>query len=385
MKSLLSLLLLAPALWSYSQDDYDLAKSHFAQNNTDSARFYINRELGRKPGAQEYFLSGMIHELQKMDLRALADYEAVVKADPDNLEAYFQKGLIYYNSASCEQAISDFTFVINNQHGSATNAVYFANDPYGVKGTFLTSLQSMVGRVFQARGLAYQKIDKNELALQDFNQSFNYDSIADFFVNRSNLHLKMEKPNLAIADLRSALQLEPENYLAWYNLALLDEEIRLPNYLLDDQEFSPMLNLLGANAFEKGEFALSTNYHSKALANNPNDELALLNRGKALLKTGAHRQARADFLKALQIDATNTDAFYLIGNSFFYERNFEEAIGFYEQYLSIDRSYKNVWYNAAMAYLSSEKTERACECLRSAEDLGMEAATEQLEKHCESQ
>jgi tetratricopeptide (TPR) repeat protein len=373
------------AFLCYSQADYDLARKHFSENNIDSARFYINKELRKNPQADDYFLSGLIHESENKSLRALADYEAVVKVDPNNLEAYFQKGLIYHNSASGEQAIKDFTFVIENQNRSKTNAVYFANDPYGTKGTFLTSLQSMIGSVYQYRGLAYKKMGKDELALADFNKSFEYDTLADYFVNRSQLYTKIGDDQLAKMDLKSAITLEPDNYLAWYNLVLLDETVKLPNDLVNNEAFFPMLNLLGANAYESGEYALATSYLTKAIENNPKEELAYLNRGKALLKTRAYKQARVDFLKALQLNSNNIDVFHLIGNSFFLEQNFVDAIGFYERFLSVDQGYKNVWFNAAMAYLSTGKTERGCDCLEKAKLLGMEQAMAQKKKYCETQ
>ncbi|MEP1094716.1 MAG: tetratricopeptide repeat protein [Cyclobacteriaceae bacterium] len=384
MKLLLGFSFLLISFLLFSQDDFDLARKHFGENNIDSARFYINKSLRRNPQPDDYFLSGLIHESENKSLRALADYEAVVKVEPSNLEAYFQKGLIYYNSASAEQAIEDFTFVIENHSKSNTNAIYFGNDPFGKKGTFLTSLQSMVGNVYQYRGMAYQKLGDNEKALMDFNKSFEFDTLADFYVNRSQLYAKTERESLAINDLEQALKIEPQNYLAWYNLALLDETAMLPNYLLEDEEFSPMLNLLGANAYESGQYAMATQYLTKAIENNPNEELAYLNRGKALLQTKAYKQARVDFLKALQINNSNPEVFFLIGNSFFYEENFEDAIGFYERYLSVDQGYKNVWYNAAMAYLSTEKTDRACECLKNSDRLGMEQAADQIKKFCET-
>ncbi len=385
MKPLLRFVLLLSSYAIFSQDDFDLARKYFSENNIDSARFYINKSLRRNPQPDDYFLSGLIHERENKSLRALADYEAVVKVQPSNIEAYFQKGLIYYNSASTEQAIKDFTYVIDHQGNSNTNAVYFGNDPFGKKGTFMTSLQSMVGTVYQYRGLAYQKLGNDTKALEDFNKSFEFDTLADFYINRSQLYTKINKEDLAISDLKKALEIEPESYLAWYNLALLDEAAQLPKYLYEDEEFSPMLNLLGANAYESGEYALASKYLTKAIENNPEEELAYLNRGKSLLKTGAYRQARTDFLKALQINSNNTEVFFLIGNSFFYEQNFEDAIGFYERYLSVDQGYKNVWYNAAMAYLSVDKTDRGCECLKKSEKLGMEQAAPQIEKHCETQ
>jgi len=141
----------------HAQDPYDLARRHFGENQLDSARYFINQRLGRNPSSSDYFLSGMIHEAEGKHLRAIADYEAAAKKDQNNLEAYFQKGLIYYNTASTDQAIKDFTYVIENASNSSTKAVYFASDPSGNRGTFMTTLQSMIGKVYQYRGMAYKK------------------------------------------------------------------------------------------------------------------------------------------------------------------------------------------------------------------------------------
>ena len=152
-----------------------------------------------------------------------------------------------------------------------------------------------------------------------------------------------------------------------------------------NDEFTPMLNLVGANAYESGNYSLSAQYHTRAIKADPNDDLAYISRGKALLRTGAYGQARQDFIKAMQLEPSRTEAFYLIGNSFFHEQKFQEAVGFYERYLSIDRGYKNVWFNAAMAYLSLDEDEKGCVYLRQAEQLGMDQAIKMLEKHCGSQ
>lgn len=368
-----------------AQDYYDQARQHYNESNLDSARYYINKNLTRKPSAEDYFLSAMIHEAENKDLRALADYEAVIQKDPNNLEAYFQKGLIYYNSASNEQAIKDFTYVIDNQSGSETKAVYYGIDPSGSRGTFLTTLQSMISKVYQYRAMAYEKNGEWDKAIDDFTTAFEYDTTVDGYINRSQLYAKMGRKREAISDLKNAIELNLESYRAWYNLAILDESTQFPEALMANDEFTPMLNMVGANAYESGNYSLSAQYHTRAIKADPNDDLAYISRGKALLRTGAYGQARQDFIKAMQLEPSRTEAFYLIGNSFFHEQKFQEAVGFYERYLSIDRGYKNVWFNAAMAYLSLDEDEKGCEYLRQAEQLGMDQSIKMLKKHCGSQ
>ncbi|MEQ9465861.1 MAG: tetratricopeptide repeat protein [Ekhidna sp.] len=369
----------------FAQDYYEQARSCFNRNQLDSARLFINHNLARKPNAQDYFLSAMIHEAEGKDLRALADYEAVIKHDPTNLEAYFQKGLIYYHSASTDQAIADFTHVIENQSGSETKAIYYVSDPAGASGTFLTTLQTMLSRVYQYRGMAYEKTGDWENALRDFTKAFEYDTTVDCYINRSQLYAKMGEEQAAIEDLKSAIRLDSGSYLAWYNLAILDESTQLPQQLMDDEEFAPMLNLVGANAYESGNFSLAAKYHSRAIEADPEDDLAYISRGKALLRMGDYGQARRDFIKAMQIESARTEAFYLIGNSLFYESKYQDAVGFYEQYLSIDRGYEHVWFNAAMAYLSLDEKEKGCSYLKNASKLGMKQADQMLDKHCGSQ
>ncbi len=368
-----------------AQEYYEKARNSFNQNRLDSARFYINRQLAEKPQTDDYFLSALIHEAHNAPLRALADYEAVIQRDPGNVEAHFQKGLIYYHSGSFSKALEDFTFTINNIDGSQTRAIYFGIDPYGAKGTFVTTLQSMKSKVYQYRGMTYQSTHDWEAALRDFNTSLAYDSVAEVFINRSQLFSKKGEDELAIQDLTYALALEPDNYLAWYNLALLDETARLPKELAEDQAFSPILNLMAANAYESRDYALCKAYYTKSLQNDPRDDLALVGRGKAHLRLQAYQLGRADFIKALQINPQRTEAFYLIGNSFFYEQAFDQAVGFYEQYLSMDPSYSSVWYNAAMSYLSTDNNRKGCDCLKRAAELGMEQANQMLDEHCDSQ
>ena len=369
----------------HAQDYYAMSKECFDRNQIDSARWYINRTLGKNPTAEDFFLSALIHEANDKPLRAVADYEAAIQRDPENLEAYFQKGLIYFNASSHSQAIEDFTYVIDNIDGSHTRAIYFGSDLHGTKGTFMSTLQSMKGRVFQYRGLAYQESEKWKLAEKDFDYSLQYDSTADVFINRSLLYQKRGETTRAINDLNLAIKIDPTNYLAWYNLVLLSDSVLLPSELIDDETFTPMMNLFGANAYESNEYEQSIIYYSKALAADNKDDLALIGRGKAYLRTQAYANGRSDFLKALQLNPERSESLFLVGNSFFYEQAYEQALGFYEQYLSIDRNYANVWYNAAMSYLSISEKEKGCICLERASELGMDRATEGVTKYCTSQ
>lgn len=369
----------------FAQDNYEQARKYFDDGQLDSARYLINISLSKNPQSEDYFLSGLIHEAQGAPLRAVSDYEAVIKKGGQQLEAYFQKGLIYYHSGSREKAIEDFTYVIDHIDQSETQAIYFGNDPNDGRGTFLTTLQSMKGKVYQYRGLAYKDLGKWEKAMSDFEVALENDAGADIYVNRSQLYSKMGKTTKAIEDLNHAVSLDPLSYVAWYNLILLDSKTRIPDAILADETFVPLLNLLAANAYENNEYEQALEYYTKALENNPYDDLALIGRGKAYLRLEKYLSARKDFINALQENSSRKEALYLIGNSFFYQKSFEEAISFYEQYLSTDPLHEHVLYNVAVSYLSVRDEPNACIYLRRASNMGMDQATEQMSRYCTKQ
>lgn len=369
----------------FAQDHCELARIAFQENALEKARYHADKALSQKALDPCYFLSGLIYEAQGKDLRALADYEVVVRRDPENLEAFFQKGIIYHKTAGYEQAIKDFSWVLEHIDRSETQVVYFGYDPLNVKGTFMTTLQSMKGRVYQYRAMSLQKLERYEEALSDFSHSFEYDTTAEFLINRALLYSQLGRQSLAVADLTIAIELEPSNDLAWYNLLLLDRTTELPEELLGNEDFYPLMNLLGSNAHEGGNYKAAIRYFSAAIRANSADHFSWIGRGKSFLKTQQYDLARRDFIEALHVDPQGIEGLFLIGNSLYAEGNYSEALGFYEQYLSVDTGYDKVWFNAAMAYLSTKSKAKGCECLGKAAALGMEQASVLIDKHCTKQ
>ncbi len=80
-----------------------------------------------------------------------------------------------------------------------------------------------------------------------------------------------------------------------------------------------------------------------------------INRGRILPKMNQFVLARADFNHAKALEPERIEIYYLIGNSFFYEKQFERAAAYYNQYLTADPTNGMVWYNGAMSYLELEQ------------------------------
>ncbi len=385
MAFLLCLIFITPI---FGQSHYNLASSHYElaleayrSNKLEISRTEVDMSIHHHPTAQAYYLSARIYEAVGLPIRALADYESVVQHDPTFSEAYFSKGLIYLNYNNAEQALQDFNYLIENGSNGATRSILFEVDPSGAGETSILTLESMQARVYNYRAMAYEKLGRNEMALQDFNQSLELEANADTYVNRGLLFFSMNREVMAIADFEKAIRLDPYHQLAWYNLAIVNPGTRLPSELVNDNTFAPTLNLLAVEALEKGQTDKALKYFNTALRSGE-DALTLINRGRTYQKLGYFEEARRDFNRAQYLEPNRVETNYLIGNTYFSEKEFERALAFYYQYLSIDPTHGLTWYNAAMAQLELENREEACHCLTKAQIFGMKKAEEMIQKKC---
>lgn len=362
---------------------YDAALKAYRNGDLVQARVFTDQSLSLQATSQTHYLSGMIHEAQSKPLRAVADYEAVLQLEPDHREARFQKALIYLQNGNPSQALADFNELIRSDGFSSTRGIYFQLDPRGAQQNKIMSMATLEAELYHYRGQAHEKLRNLKEALSDYQEAIQRDSIADYFVSRALLYNRMQQPSAATADLRMALQLDPLHQLAWYNLALIAPDTKLPEMLIADETFAPTLGLLGARAMETGDYKLALKYYNQSLKNDSRETLSYINRGRTLLKLGHYEQARADFQEALRLEPSRLESLYLIGNSYFYEKDHEAAVAYYNQYLVSDPTYALVWYNAAMSYLQLDNATDGCNCLKRAQTLGMMQAEPLIARYCQ--
>ncbi|MEP4534358.1 MAG: tetratricopeptide repeat protein [Cyclobacteriaceae bacterium] len=367
--------------YQLSEDHYEKALNLYRSKSYGLAREEIDQSIRYVRNAKAYYLSGLIYEGQGKELRAVADYEATIKYDENFSEAYFQKGIIYLKYHDPQQAIRDFTFLLNNT-GSETRSVYFEIDPIGNKQNAVMSLQNLEAKIHHYRGQAYQKNGEYDEAMLDFEKAIELDANPDYLVSKGLLAFSRGDEIAAIHAYKKAIQLQPDHQLAWYNLVLIDPTAEIPEDLVGKGGFGPTLSLLAARALAKKDYDLALEFYNKAIAESP-DGLSLINRGRVLTKLGKLEEARSDFEKARYVDPSRFEAFYLIGNTFFFQDDFEEALAYYNQYLSIDPEHAMTWYNGAMAYLELDMGEEACNYLSKAQFLGMNEATILQQKYCQ--
>ena len=384
--SFLLLLSITPTLAQNEESADELywqARDFYKNGQLGIARSLINESIHLSDNPKSRFLSGLIFEATGRDIRAVAEYEAVHDLDPEHKEAIFKKALLYLRHGDPQQAVKDFTFLISNfNRFHETQSILFQIDETGNRQNRLVTTNTLEPDLYHYRGQAYQRIEEDALALQDFNTAISMAPLPEYYVSRGLYFLNRSIPDSAIINFKQAIVRDSTYHLAWYNLVLADESVVLPDKVAIDNDFAPTLNLLASRAMESGDLSLAKGYLDRAVKLNQEDPLILINRGRLLIKMNRYREARKDFNAALTIDPTKEESLYLIGNTFYYQEDYENALAYYNKYLSINNQSGMVWYNAAICYLELGENLEACHYLQMAGQWGMSQAKAVQDDQC---
>ena len=364
------------------QRHYNNAVDQISEGNYDSALYHLNRSIVARRNSDAFFLRASVYQQLGEDARAITDYTSTIQLSSEFVEAYFKRGELYLKNGVYTEALEDFNYVINKGSNENTQAVFFRIDPTGVDQVKVSSLTDMMGTVLSLRSQVYQAMGDYKKAARDINKAIETDSSSQNLVNRALLMEEMGERMIAIANLNWAIDLNPENEVAWFNLMLLDESCEVPLELYDNPSFAPMLSHRAVKEYEEDNLDQAERLFKQALKLNPEDPDLLLNIGRLNFKRGKFKTARKQFTKALTLDDSKLQTYYLIGNTFFREQLYAESVAYYEQFLVRDRSNGQVWFNAAMAYFQMDRDQEACSYLNNALSRGIGQAQQYLNNNC---
>src|SRR5262245_23515223 len=133
--------------------------------------------------------------------RALADYEAAIRIDPNNPAVFRDRGILWRRHGDLDRALVDFD--------RAIRLGFSDSDAYN------------------ERGLVWYEKRRYERAIADFNQAIKINpKLVSAFVNRGVAWRGKGDLDRAIADFDQAIRIEPSMPAAHYNLDLTRSEKR---------------------------------------------------------------------------------------------------------------------------------------------------------------
>jgi protein O-mannosyl-transferase len=252
---------------------------------------------------------------------AMADFNKAIALDSTYSDPYNNRGLLYLNDGKIDLAMTDFNKAIefNSIYADAYNNLGLLYLKTGKTDLALANcnkaiaLDSTIIEAYNNRGLLYLNAGKGDLAMADFSKALALDSTsAEVFNNIGLLYLRYGKNDLAIADFNKALALNPASAMYYYNRGLCYKGSNQYEKALNDFTNGIQLNPKSIELYYNMSGICNVNLQnykaaiadfSKAIEINPFVADYWLKRSFIEGKTGQSENAKADALKAQQLQA----------------------------------------------------------------------------------
>lgn len=181
--------------------NFSMSDTHADSGGTEVSEITVSQE-SRTPGkgAIDHFNLGVGHQKRGDAVKAIEEYENVLKLDPDNAEAHNNLGTIYKEQGDLDKALEHYQFVMASNPG-------------------MDEVHNNLGVVYYLRG-------DHEEAVQEYRKALELNPDNLMCLVNLGLVYKAQGMELKTIDtLETILSIEPFQAEAHYNLAVLYEEL----------------------------------------------------------------------------------------------------------------------------------------------------------------
>ena len=263
------------------EEYFELAIEDYTNEEIEDAIANLSKAIELNPDfVDAYYFRGLVYVLEGDYDKSIADFDRVIELDPDNNDsvfailtgasAYLLRAGAYYEKDDYDAAIADFDKVIEMDPGHP-DAYYL-------------------------RGEAHYFNNDDDKAITDFSKAIelNSDFAAEAYYFRGNIYTFKDDYDKAIADFEEAIELDPE-----YTDAKLDGSFA---YLLRGQGYLEEDDYDGAIADLERAVELDAEYTDARTE----AAYAYLRRGVDYAEEGDQDRAIADFDRAVEIAPDDT-------------------------------------------------------------------------------
>lgn len=315
-------------------DEFELGLNAFQQKQYTQAARYLQEAIKKGIGHARAFvgLGKCYFFLGELDLslQALSNGIAIF---PDSAQLYYNRGVAYVAIRNMlEAALSDFT-----------KAVEF--DPN------LTDAHYNIGQIYLRKNCPIEAIQSFTRALSDnvLKNSDAYGGIASALID-------LEKYDEAIANATMAIQLKPNNHLAYMDRGMARSEIH--SFTLAIHDFTAAIQYFPDSSdyyYNRGfcyeqqqQYEEAIVDYSQAIVLNPKHAQAYNNRGNCLCNIGKEDAAIDDFTRAIQLQ--NFLAIANRANVYYVRKQYNEAIADYTKAISHEPNNPKLFLSRSKAY-----------------------------------
>ncbi len=219
------------------EDYFELGIENYANDEIEGAITNLSKVIELNPDyVDAYYFRGLVYIIEEDYDKAIADYTKAIELDPNNnsviakvtgASAYLLRAGAYYEKDDYDAAIADFDKAIemDPEHSDAYylrgEAHYFNNDDDKAIADFTKAIElnsDFAADAYYYRGELYYFKDDYDKAIADFTTviELSPDDAADAYYFRGEAHYFNDDYDRAIADFTAALELYPDDAYAYY-------------------------------------------------------------------------------------------------------------------------------------------------------------------------
>lgn len=308
-------------------------KGNIALEESDyqNALYYYGQALEMNDTfAAAFNNSGIAYEKLKNYDKALQNYEQAIAANPDFQEAYFNRANLWSLLGNYSNALTDLETIGEKYQRSP--AFYFA------------------------KGLAYNGLKQDELAIEAFEKSIALDTLnAESYINLATIHFQRRNDEKAQLHIAKALKLESGN--------------------------ADALNLNALLLARQGRFEKALENINRALGQSSNPYF-YNNRGYFYLMLGKIDKGLEDISYSMVIDDRNPWVYRNKGIYDFLTEDYTNAEKMLVKCVELDSLIELSHYYLGRVYMELADTNRACQHFTRSAEMGEEEGMGNYSIYC---
>jgi len=215
-------------------------KSSFMEDAEKDSEYYYSKAVEIDPSYRQGYISRAKYYVEKKRLdEALADIEKAIQLDPEDENGYMVRGIIRHFSGQNESAIEDFSKASKNDAltiqalsymSKCCNALEKYEDAVGYAELGLSKNPEFYNLNVN-RGVAYYKMTKYNLAIEDFKKviakknTVNTAALGSAYMFRGMTNDRLDNKEDAVADYKMALKYNPDNQKIRDRMTELEKQI----------------------------------------------------------------------------------------------------------------------------------------------------------------
>lgn len=320
------------------------------------ARLYLEKVVKANPNNIEAYadLASANAQLRYFE-SAISAYKKIIQLDPNREDAHYGLGLVYLKIPSRQRdAISPLKKAIELNPRNI-DAYYQLGNAYEELREFEKAVEMYKGYLslnpestwagYLRLGVCTKEIGQYEETIKAFQEALK-EKPDDVSINLklAETYQIAEQYDNAAEAYRKLAEINPDEATAYYGMVVKMYD--------------------GIGMFEKAIEAAN-----KIVEFNPDSELAVYNLGIMYSKLEKYDDAIKTFRKALTINPNYDIAYYNIGLNYFNLKKFKEAVDAFKNFVEITPDNADAWYNIGVGYMQIKNFEAALHPLRKSIEL----------------